>query len=279
MQTRLESDVDLRQSVSPLLVTPPQHLWEESRSDFSSSSVAILKKVFSDQGQLIFCEECGSERLHIGKDHTISLSHGDMSQSELSAIANDPRFQGAKAIAFLRETASGVELRIVRLDSAEIVIQHLADSRVNLDNAKARLGLTDEVERRKRGESLAYTFIDLGLYPNPMIHVSFFEQWGSRNQHLTGVVFSLLNPNFAIGGSYRYMLPQLRRCTISGTIFYPLQNAVANSDGGSLSSFAFSAGVQYAFSSTFGLFAEGSTGGSISAGLSFFNPIFFPFML
>ena len=74
LQTRFENDADLRRSISPLLVTPPQHIWEESRSDFSPSSVAILKKLLPDQGQLIFCEECGSERLRIGKDHTISLS-------------------------------------------------------------------------------------------------------------------------------------------------------------------------------------------------------------
>jgi hypothetical protein len=277
LQNKTGTDEDFTQSVSPMLVATPSHLWSESKSDFAPEVWSILKKIWPKAGDLIQCQDCNMQRLHVGKGNSISLDSGDLSTADLLALTSDPRYQGVKSVVFTKETASGVEIRILRISDGAILFQYLADGRVTINQVAPRLGLVKELERRERGESLAYIFLDVGFYPTGLLHVSFLEQWGSLNQHITGVTLSLVNPTLALGLTYRYMLPFNRRITASGQIFFPLQAML--SDKPATESLSASIGVQGAISSTFGLFLNLSTSGGVSLGVSLYNPVWFPFML
>jgi hypothetical protein len=277
LQNKITTDESFTETVVPMLVATPAHLWTESQSDFAPAVWAIFKKTWSTAGNLIQCHDCNMQRLHVGRQHTISLDSGDLSSADLLALTTDPRYQGVKSVVFTRETASGVEIRILRISDGAILFQYLADGRVTLNQAKPALGLVKELDRRERGESLAYIFIDMGFYPAGLFHVSFLEQWGSRNQHISGVTLSLFNPTLALGLSYRYMLPFNRKVTVSGQLFFPLEAAI--SDKPATESMSASIGMQAAISSTFGVFVNVGSKGGASLGISLFNPVFFPFML
>ena len=277
IQNKLTNDEAFAASVAPMLVATPRHLWTESQSDFAPAVWAIFKKSWPGPGDLIQCYDCNMQRLHVAKQHTISLDSGDLSTADLLALTTDPRYQGVKSVVFTTETASGVELKILRISDGAILFHYLADGRISLNQARPPLGLIKELDRRERGESLAYIFIDMGFLPAGLFHVSFLEQWGSLNQHITGVTLSLVNPTLALGLTYRYMLPFNRRITVSGQLFFPLQAAL--SDARVSDSLSFSVGLQAAISSTFGVFINAGSKGGASLGISLYNPVFFPFML
>lgn len=277
LQNEVSGEGDQLVPWTPMLVATPRHLFVESKSDFAPAVLAVLKRLFPNPGDLIPCSACDGQRLHLGKSQTISIESGELSLADLADLSRDKRYQGVKSVLFTKETPSGVEVKILRITDGAILFQYLADGRLALNQAKPILGIVKEYERRERGESLSYIFIDLGVYPSGLFHISFLEQWGSLNQHISGVTLSLVNPEAAVGASYRYMLPFNRKITASAQIFFPVtgvvqQDAAAQSLSGAL-------GLQSAISSTFGVFMAVRTTGSFSVGFSFYNPIFFPFML
>lgn len=282
LQKESEENAQWAGDLSPVLVAPPQYLWQESKDDFDANVMTVLRSVWAGKGALIPCAECDLQRMRVTKDQQVHMSTGPATTQDLATLIADPRYSSAKGIVYVKETASGVELRIIRITDGAILWQTLANGSVNLETVKPRLHLVDELERRKRGEALAYTFIELGFYPRSLVHVSFLEQWGSGNQHLTGVTISFVGPTLALGVNYRYLIPANPKVQVGGTLFLPIQNALdANSSKstGTNSRFVVGGTAQYAFSPTFGVFGYALTDGTISAGVSFYNPIWFPFML
>lgn len=277
LQNAVTVDGSLLSDIVPMLVATPVHLYTESKTDFAPAVWSIFKKLIPTAGDLIQCSNCNMQRMHVGKQHTISIESGELSLEDLLDLARDKRYQGVKSVAFTKETPSGVEIRILRLSDGAILFQHLADGRLELNRARPILGLIKEYERRERGESLSYIFVDLGVYPTGLFHLSFLEQWGSLNQHISGVTLSLVNPEVALGASYRYMLPFNRKMTASAQLFFPLAS-VFQKDA-SAQSLSAAVGLQAAISSTYGVFMNVSSKGTLSIGFSLYNPILFPFML
>jgi hypothetical protein len=267
---------------SPLLLATPQHLWSESKIDFAASVTEVLRQIWTKSGTLIQCTECNQQRMHVSKNHQVQINSGPATSQDLTYLMTDPRYANAKSIVFIKETASGVEAKVIRIVDGAVVWQFLANGSENLNHSKRRLRLVTEMERRKRGEALAYTFIELGFYPSPMAHISFLEQWGSYNEHLSGVMLSLVGPTISLGIDYRYLIPQNPRVQIGWALLFPLQNAISPGKGiGSGSNALAIAGgtVQYAFSPTFGVHGYVFSDGTVTMGISLYNPIWFPFML
>jgi len=277
LQNGISGEENRRVDLTPMLVATPMHLFVESKSDFAPAVWSILKRLIPNPGDLIQCTQCNGQRLHMGKSQTISIESGELSLNDLVDLSRDKRYQGVKSIAFTKETPSGVEVKILRITDGAVLFQYLADGRLELSQAKPKLGIVKEYERRERGESLSYIFIDLGVYPSGLFHISFLEQWGSLNQHISGLTLSLVNPEAAVGASYRYMLPFNRQITASAQVFFPVTSVVQQ--GSATQPLSGALGLQSAISSTFGVFIWVGTKGAFSAGFSLYNPILFPFML
>ncbi len=281
---RMETEPGLKNKIVPMLLAPPKNVWVESRDDFGSSALAVIKNVIPDAGTVIICPDCDTHRLHIQQNQSVSISNGELALGDIARLRQDPRFRAAKSVATVRETPSGVEMRVIGLDDGALLFFALADSSERLSDTKPYLHLSRELERRKFGESLAYIFLNLGAYPTGTFQLEYLEQWGSLNQHLSGVVLSLFSPTFALGATYKYMMPTLRKLNFNGTLFYPLQNAfgagpIGEDDDDLTKKFVLQIGAQYAFSTTFGIFAIGNTDNTLSLGISLFNPLLMPFML
>jgi hypothetical protein len=279
---KFKSDKPTAVNVTPMLVATPLHFWKESREDFAATAKSMLLRVFENPGDIIDCPECDSWRLHGEQNSRLHVLNGPLTGGEISALGNDSRYRDAKSIAFMKETPSGVAMTVVDLSTGRILFSKVADNTQNLTQAKPFLHLQAERERRMRGEALSYIFINLGFYPTGAFQVEWVEQWGSRNQHISGFGFSLFNPIVSPGIVYHYMLPKYTRFNANLGLYYPLTSAIANAVGQDQSikdQFVLSGGLQWTFSSSIALAAQANTEGSFYLAFVFLNPLLFPFVL
>ena len=278
----LEQQPGLRERMLPTLLAPPAHHWVESRADFGPSATKILTTVFNGTSDIVACPDCDTWRLHVEEGQHLLIVNGEPSLAELARIRQDPRYGRAKSLTQVKETPSGVELSIVDLTDGRILLHVLADASAKLSDVRPYLHYAEERERRLAGESLSYVFLNLGLYPKGLVQAEFVEQWGDRNQHISGVGISLLNPNFALGGVYHYLFRNPRKLHASVAVYYPLTTALQSafkSDAKAPTSFVAQGMIQYAIGNSYAVFASVSTEGNLSLGFNFYNPLFLPFLL
>lgn len=281
LNQRLAEDKDLKARMVPTLLATPVHHWAESRLDFGPKATSLLKSVLTDPNDVILCQDCNAWRLNIVTGERLQINNGEWSLSEISRVKQNIKFQEAKSLTLIRETPSGIELRVVELADGRVLLSALADGNKDLDTQKPWFGFSKERDRRLREEALAYSFINFGLYPNPLIQLEFVEQWGSLNQHISGIGLSLINPELALGGVYHYLIPSLKSFHVSGSLFMPLRGVLAQSDQtqDGVNGFVFQIMGQYSFSNTYALGLSVSSEGKVSLGLVLHNPLFFPFIL
>ncbi len=272
----------LKSTALPALLAPPLHHWQESRTDFAPSVTKLLKTVFDQPNVVVDCQDCDAWRMHVRRGGSTMIHNGALSLEELALVKRDPRYATAKSVIYTEETPSGVAMRIINIADGSIIFQTLASAGESLEDVRPYLHLTAEKQRRLRGESLFYSFVNFGIYPTGMLQFEFIEQWGSHNQHLSGIGISLFNPIFALGGVYHYLLRSNRRIHITGSVYYPIASALQSSistNDSSTGSFVIQGGAQYTFQSSFGVFAALSTEGAITLGFNLYNPLLMPFLL
>lgn len=268
-----------RASVTPVLVAPPQFYWEESKKDFSAAMMETLARVFPNTGDLIVCAECYTSRVYVSHDNRMVIQNGELSLPDLARLRQEKAYASAKSLLVTRETPAGIEIRMVAIDDGRILYTGLADSSQSLDRVERPMRLAREMDRRQRGESLSYINFDLGLYPKALVQLKFLEQWGSHNQHLSGLAISAFNPAGAIGVTYQYMVPSNRRMTAELTGYYGLKGLFDSSSSSIGSALSGQIAGHYAISGSYGVFIAASTEGVLSAGFSLLNPVLFPFLL
>ncbi len=281
LRQAMERSPSLRRTAAPVLVATPLHHWVESRSDFASLTLAARKETFSEPGELVVCPDCDTWRLRVKDGSGIEVNNGELSLTELARLRQDPRYGAAKSVVIIRETPSGIDLRLTSLIDGRVLFQTVADSTQRLNDVKPYLHYAAERDRRLRGESLTYAFVNIGLYPQGLFQLEFLEQWGERNQHISGIGLSLFNPNLAVGLVYHYMLPRTRRFHVAGALYLPLQNALQSTvkDEEPENQVVAQVMAQYSFANSFGVFASISSQGTFSLGLNLYNPLLMPFLL
>lgn len=277
--TERRIDRDPNTTVTPILVAPPQAHWEESRKDFAPAVFQMLTNIFPDAGALITCSQCYESRVFLAHDSRTVIQNGELSLSDLARLREQPGYKLAKSVLITRETPGGIEMRLLAIDDGRILYTGLSDSTVTLDRAEPPLRLARELDRRKRGEALGYVNIDLGLYPQGLFALKFLEQWGDRNQHMSGIAISGYNPTGAIGLAYHYILPFQPKATVGMTGYYSLQGMFGSGSTDVSKALTGQASLNYAFSGSYGVFLAGDSSGTVSVGLSLLNPVLFPFLL
>jgi len=278
------ADRDPNVVVTPILVAPPYAYWEDSKEDFAPQVMETLSHVFTNPGDMISCSQCFENRMYMAGDQRTVTQTGELSLTDLARLRQNPAYAAAKSVLIIRESPSGIAVRLIAAEDGRILYAGMVDSTKNLSDAEPPLRLARELDRRMRGESLTYINFDIGFYPNALLQLKFLEQWGSRNQHMSGFVISGFNPNGALGVNYTYMLPFLgRRMTAGGTVFYKLENMFKaktdTQDNTTNSDIVGQLTINYAFSGAYGMFISTNSDGLVSIGVSLMNPVLFPFLL
>lgn len=280
LKQQFEKHPGLRGHILPMLIAPPSHYWKESKDSFAPAVFQTLTQVFDEPQALIACADCDMWRLHASAEDQLRIANGELTLPELAALKKVPTYQEAVSIATIRETADGVMMQIRSLADGKILFYALADSSQTLSDVKPFSHMAAERDRRLRGDSLFYVAMNMGLYPQGRFQLEFMEQWGARNQHISGLGVSLLNPTGALGLTYYYLNPQYRKLHFGLSAYFPLQNVFSSSSDGNDSNTVVALGsAHFHFSKSYTVFASLDSEGVFSLGVGLLNPLFMPFLL
>jgi hypothetical protein len=184
--------------------------------------------------------------------------------------------QPARAAIWVDEHRGGVAVRIVDLRTARVLYaQNVDPSLVEHANTRRMYTLSQELERRARGDSITQAFVDLALYPGQHISIDWTEQWGVTNANLSGVTLSVIDPVVGIGASH-YRCLDLVHVLVGGKLIVSLPTAIVRAIGDTGDAIdpivTGVAVVRVPFGrSNYGAVLTASTNGQIGLGISLMN--------
>lgn len=210
LELRLEDGRLSREALRPAIVVGVEARYSESEGWLLTQAIEVLQSVVGP-GNLRICEACMAPRTWVG-DGVLNYQTGPIGLDEVVRLDDSLRGDTAPARAgiWIEEHPSGVSVRIVDLRTGGVLFaQNLDPALREAARTEHMFQLTEELERRARGEGLTHTFLDLGLYPQQHIGIDWSDQFGRRNQHLSGFSISILDPLVGIGGNYYFVTPLL----------------------------------------------------------------------
>ncbi len=281
---RLEEVLELRiedgrlssEDVLPAILVSVEPCFEESQGWYAARVIELLEDAFGDSG-LRLCEACMAPRAFVGQG-TLSWQTGPVSLDEIALLDEQSRgaAQPARTAIWLDEHRGGVALRIVDLHTARVVYaQNVDPNLVENENTERIYTLSEELERRARGDSITQAFVDLALYPGQHISIDWTEQWGSTNNNLSGVTLSAVDPVVGVGAVH-YRCIDVVDILVGGKLIVSMPTAVARSVGdvGDVIDPLVTAAavIRVPFGrSNYGAVLTASTNGQIAAGVSLMN--------
>ena len=208
LELRLEDGQLSREALRPAILVGAEARYAESEGWLLTQAIEVLQPVVG-AGNLRVCEACMAPRTWVG-DGQVNYQTGPIAIEDVVHL--DDALRGdtppARAGIWIEEHASGVSVRIVDLRTGGVLFaQNLDPALREVTRTDKMFRLTEELERRARGEGLTHTFFDLGLYPQQHIGIDWSDQFGSRNQHLSGFSITILDPLVGIGGNYYFVTP------------------------------------------------------------------------
>ncbi|MEM6930676.1 MAG: hypothetical protein AAF602_27330 [Myxococcota bacterium] len=211
--------------VLPALLVSTQPIYEESAPGFETRALRVLLNVFGDQG-LRICQACMAPRTFV-EDGNLVLQTGPISLDDVRRLDEAHRGDDAPArtAIWLDEYPDGVSLRIVDLTTARVVFavnsdQGLKDRR----RRDRRYRLAAELDRRAREGTLTQAFVDVGIWPRPIIHADWTDQFGKGNQNMAGFSLSVLEPFIGFGAVYHRRIP-IANTLIGAKVYFSLPTA------------------------------------------------------
>ncbi len=275
---RLEVGGFALKDVTPAIVVSVAPAFEESRAWYPTAALQSLVRVFGS-ASLRSCEACMAPRLFVeqGKLEQFTTTLGAEEIIRLDENARGTAAPARVAI-WLDETPEGVSLRIIELSNSRIVLAENFDpSLIEMTRTRRNFTLTQELERRARGDSLTHTFLDVTLYPGQHVSLDWAEQWGDSNANLAGVSLSAYDPVIGVGGAYYRIIPNALNLAVGGKVLLSVPTAVASGISGEavdvldpMLTAVFVARLPIA-SSNYGITFTASTNGNIGLGFSLMN--------
>jgi hypothetical protein len=214
--------------VVPVIVVRATPAFEETRAWFPGAAVSTLVDVFG-AGNLRACEACMSPRVH-AEDGRLEHDSVDLTVEEIVGFDVALRGQAApaRAAVWLDETPGGVAVRVVSLQTSQILFAGNYDGALREQKRTGRnFTLTEDVERRLRGDSLTHLFIDAALYPGQHFSLDVVDQFGDRNLDLAGVTLSAFDPVLGFGAVYYRMIPEAFNLTLGAQVVASIPTAAA----------------------------------------------------
>ena len=230
---RVEEGALSRDAVIPAILVSAQPRYESSEDWFTTGVIEVLQRALGDEG-LRLCEACMAPRAYV-EDGAMTFQTGPVGLDEVVRLDDQSRGDSAAARSaiWIDEYRGGVSVRIVDLGTAEVVFAQNIDPYLNEDKNTHRVyTLTDELERRNRGDSLTQAFFDVAIYPGQHISLDWTDQWGKRNNNLSGVTLSVIDPVVGIGANH-YRRVNFFNTLVGGKLILSLPTTLARSLGDS----------------------------------------------
>jgi hypothetical protein len=232
LELRISEGVLSADLVLPTVLVSAQPRYAESAPWFPTRAIEVVQGAFGTSG-LRLCEACTQPRAWV-EDGALIYQTGPVGLDEI--IRLDDQIRGnapaARTAIWIDEQRGGVSVRIVDLHTGRVLFaQNVDPSLVEYENTQRMYTLSEELERRARGDSLTQGFVDFGLYPGQHISIDWTDQWGETNSNLTGISLSVLDPVVGLGVSHYHRIPFFN-VLLGGKLLVSLPTAVARSLGG-----------------------------------------------
>lgn len=273
---RLDEGVFTRDEVLPALVVSVTPRYQVSEAWFQTRALETLDRAFGPGG-LRLCEACTAPRTWV-EDGRLAYEAGPISLDELARLDATTRGDArpARSAIWLDEQRGGVSVRIVDLATGRLIWAQNVDPRLVEHANSARMStLTEELERRARGDSLTQTFVDVALYPGQHVSLDFTDQWGKTNANLSGVTLTVYDPVVGLGLCHYRRLELLNVLVgAQGVLSLPTALVSALGEGGEVLDPLLTgvALVRVPFGrSNYGVLATASTNGEFGVGVSLMN--------
>lgn len=275
------------EEVMPAILVSAEPRYLESQDWFTVRTIEVLQAAFGNEG-LRLCEACMVPRSYVAPG-ALTYQAGPTSLAEVARLDDNTRGSSpaAKTGIWVEELVSGVAIRIVDLNTGRVIFASNIDPYM-VENARSRRNytLSQELDRRARGDSLTHVFVDAALWPGQHLGLDFTDQWGPTNNNLSGVSLTILDPIVGIGGSYYRVLP-LGNVMVGGKAVLSLPTAIVRAvDTGDepvdvIDPLLTAVGVvRVPFGrSNYGAVMTLSTNGQFGVGISLLNPRFIPVAL
>ena len=163
----------------------------------------------------------------------MTLQSGPVSLEEVVRLDEQTRGKApaARSAIWVEEHRSGVAVRIVHLGTGKVLYaQNLDPLLTELARSQKVYTMSEELERRARGDSLTQAFVDFALYPGQHLSTDWTEQWGKTNANLSGVTISLFDPILGIGACH-YRRLEFFNILVGGKVILSLPTAAVRAVG------------------------------------------------
>jgi hypothetical protein len=231
LDLRIQDGQIAREEVMPAILVSARPRYESSASWFPTRAMEILVQAFGSSG-LRSCEACMAPRAFVAEG-TLQYATGALSLDEIVRLDEASRgpSQAARTAIWLDEVQGGVSMRIVDLRTARVVFAKNVDPYfAEQTNTARQYTLSEELERRARGDSITQVFVDAAVYPGQHLSVDWTDQWGADNKNLSGVVLSVYDPIIGIGAVHYRVLDPLHM-TVGGKLVMSLPTAIVRITG------------------------------------------------
>lgn len=270
-----------RNQVLPTLLVQAAPRYQGSETWFGTQALTVLTRLFGPESVRV-CEACMVVRTQVAEGRIESQS-GPIGLDEIVRL--DDRYRGTAALArtavWLTEIPGGLSMRMIDLRTGRVVFARNVEPDLRSYRGTVRtFTLTQEFERRARGDNLTHALFDMGLFPGQHIALEWADQWGDTNANLSGVVFSLFDPVVGVGAGYHRIL-EFGHLSVGGKVLVSVPTAVAQAVADTdievldpVLTGVFT--VRWPFSDNYALLGSVSTNGRIAVGITFLNTSFIP---
>jgi hypothetical protein len=231
LELRIEDGTLSPEEVLPAILVSAQPRYVDSQGWYTTRAVEVLQRAFGGSG-LRVCEACMAPRMLVEEGQMLYQT-GPVGLDEVARLDDLSRGDArpARSAIWLDEHRGGVSIRIVELRTGRVLYaQNIDPDLLEYGNSARMYTLSEELERRARGDSVTHTFIDLAFYPGQHISTDWVEQWGRTNSQLSGITISVLDPFLGLGAVH-YRAVDFFNILAGGQIVFSLPTALVASFG------------------------------------------------
>ena len=225
---RVESGLLREDAVMPAILVSTEPRYEASADWFSTRVIEVLDGAFGEGG-LRVCQACSVPRV-AAEEGVLVYQSGPMGLDEVVRLDDQTRGDAppARSAIWVEEHGNGLAIRIIDLATGRVLLaQNIDPDLIEYSNSRRTYAMAEELERRARGDSLTQAFVDIAVVPGQHISLDWTDQWGPRNERLSGVTLSVLDPIVGVGASH-YRATRLFNTTVGAKVLMSLPTAVVN---------------------------------------------------
>lgn len=262
--------------VLPAILVSARPWSADTEAWYTTRVVEVLEEAFGTGG-LRICEACMAPRATVEGGQLVYQT-GPVGIDEVMRLDDLHRggAEPAHTAIWVDAYLGGVSIRMIDTRTARVIFARNVDpALVENENTRRMYTLTEELERRARGDSLTQAFVDAAFYPGQHLSLDWTDQWGKNNRQFSGLTLSVYDPVIGLGASH-YTCIGFLDILVGGKVILSLPTAVVRGlgqDGDVLDPLLTGvAVVRVPFGrSNFGGLLSASTNGQFGVGISLMN--------